>query len=270
MTTTPSFIAGYDAASDHYDAGANSYWERFGRRTLSYLSPRAGDRILDAGCGSGTFAIAAADAVGPGGHVLGVDLSSGLLALARQKARARALAQVSFEERDFMSLPRGGIGYDAVVSIFSVFFVEDLRAAASHLWSLVRPGGTLIITSWGPDLFEPAASIFWCSVSACRPDLQRPLSPWERLADTAGVLTLLRQCGAANVRVVAEPGRHALHEPEDWWAMILGSGFRDTVERLTGDERVRVREENIRRLHEDGVRSVTANTVYGIARKRPT
>src|SRR5690349_1979412 len=46
--------------------------------------------------------------------------------------------------------------FDAVVCVFGVFFAPDMTAFAAGMWRLVRPGGMLAITTWGPGLFEPA------------------------------------------------------------------------------------------------------------------
>src|SRR6185436_20213571 len=83
--------ATYNAASDFYDHAANTFWTRFGRRTVERLELTPGARVLDVCCGSGASAIPAAEAVGPTGSVLGVDLAQKLLALARAKAGARGL-----------------------------------------------------------------------------------------------------------------------------------------------------------------------------------
>src|SRR4029078_4914664 len=57
-----------------------------GRAAVKALAPRAGERILDIGCGSGQTTLDLAEAVGPAGRVLGVDISEPLLAIARRRA----------------------------------------------------------------------------------------------------------------------------------------------------------------------------------------
>src|SRR6185369_12108653 len=88
--------ATYNAAADHYDDAANSFWGRFGRRTVERLALTPGARVLDVCCGSGASAIPAAQIVGPKGSVTGVDLSEKLLALARGKANAQGLRNIEF------------------------------------------------------------------------------------------------------------------------------------------------------------------------------
>src|SRR5262249_32643300 len=68
----------YNAAADSYDDPANSFWARFGRRTIERLGLRPGEDVLDVCCGSGASALVAAEKVEPNGSVLGVDLSENL------------------------------------------------------------------------------------------------------------------------------------------------------------------------------------------------
>src|SRR5262249_48072605 len=88
--------ATYNAASDYFDNPATSFWERYGRRPVERLRPPAGARVLDVCCGSGASAIPAAEMVGAGGFVLGVDLAASLLELARRKAKLRGLENIEF------------------------------------------------------------------------------------------------------------------------------------------------------------------------------
>src|SRR5436190_5084888 len=94
--------ATYNAASDFYDHPVNSFWERYGRNTVARLGIGSGAQILDVCCGSGASAIPAAEAVGPQGFVLGIDLADNLLALARAKAKERGLANIEFRVGDML------------------------------------------------------------------------------------------------------------------------------------------------------------------------
>src|SRR4051794_9818928 len=74
-----------------------------GRRTIAALAPQPGERILDIGCGSGDTSLALAQAVGPDGSVLGVDISAPLLAVARR--RAPDLERLAFALGDAQVFP---------------------------------------------------------------------------------------------------------------------------------------------------------------------
>ncbi len=143
----------YDAASDHFDDEPLGFWGRIGRRTVERLALAPGDNVLDVGCGTGASALPAAQAVGPNGSVIGVDLSARLLDRAREKAKARGLSNVEFRYSDMTSLGYPDRRFDAVVSVFSIFFVPDMEGLFRELWRMVRPGGKLAVTTWGPRIF---------------------------------------------------------------------------------------------------------------------
>ena len=254
----------YNAAADHYDDPVNSFWERCSLRTLERLAPRPGVRMLDAGCGTGAFSIPAAAAVGPAGHVVGQDLAGDLLALARRKAHRRGLSNVCFEERDAFGATHDSRLFDAAVSIFSLFFAADLIAAVRGLCDRVRPGGTIAVTTWGPGVFEPAASAFWSSVESLRANVRPATCPWDRVSHPGALRAVLASAGLEDVRVVAEPGQHALESPDDWWRVALGSGFRGAIEALAPGERRRVREDTLARLRRANLRSIRVDAVYAI------
>jgi ubiquinone/menaquinone biosynthesis C-methylase UbiE len=260
----------YNAAADCYDDDANTFWARFGAATVERLGLRRGDRVLDVCCGAGASAIPAAEAVGPEGFVLGVDLAENLLGLARAKAAARGLRHTEFRAGDLLDLGLPAASFDAAICVFGIFFVPDMPAAVRALWSVVRPGGKLAITTWGPRFFEPLTTAFWNAVRAERPDLYRGFNPWDRICDPEALRELLREGGvesapAAEIDAVA--GTHPIPSPDAWWAGVLGSGYRGTVDQLTPEARERVRAANAEYIQRTGVREVEANVVYAVARK---
>ena len=259
--------ATYNAASDCYDDPANSFWERFGRRTIDRLDLAPDAHVLDVCCGSGASAIPAAEAVGPNGSVIAVDLADELLTLARIKASRRGLTNIDFLTANMLDLQLPQADFDFVVCVFGIFFVPDMEAATRELWRWVRPGGKLAITTWGRGFFEPMNTVFWNSVRDVRADLYKGFHPWDRLSDPDLVRSMLARAGAETEDVVLEPGTHLLRAPEDWWKMILGSGYRGTVEQLDDQSREYVRQTNLEFIATSGLTSVEANVIYATATK---
>src|SRR6185436_7588700 len=257
----------YNAAADFYDDPANSFWARFGRETIERLKLPPSARVLDVCSGSGASAIPAAQAVGPKGSVLAVDLAQNLLALAHAKADALGLKNIEFRNGDLLDAAIPAAHFDAVFCVFGICFVPDMQAAVRALWRAVRPGGRLVITTWGPNFFEPGSAAFWNSIRAERPDLHKSFNPWDRISDPQSVRALLQSGGAERIEVVAVAGTHPIPSPEAWWAAVLGSGYRGTVDQLDVHHRESVRRANLNYIRHSGITSVEANIVYARARK---
>jgi ubiquinone/menaquinone biosynthesis C-methylase UbiE len=259
--------ATYNAAADCYDQAAIPLWDRFGRRTVERLSLKAGQLVLDVCCGSGSSALPAAEQVGAAGHVLGIDLADRLLAQARTKARLRGLTNNEFRLGDLNALEDIPYPFDAVICVFGIFFCADMVTAAARLWNLVRPGGVLAVTTWGPRLFEPANSVFWEAVYREAPEMHKTFHPWDRIAQPAQLFALLEEAGVPRVEVELEPGSHTLQKPDDWWTIVLGSGYRGTVEQLPMESRERLRRGMLARLTRQSASTIETNVLYATAHR---
>jgi len=259
--------ATYGVTADHFDDAALSFWDRFGSATVNRLNLHPGEDVLDACCGTGASALPAAQRVGKRGSVVGVDLSEGALALARGKARRLGLGNVEFRPGDVEATGLTSGAFDAVVCVFGIFFLPDMAAGVRELWRLVRPGGRLALTVWGPDIFEPATTAFWEAVRSERPDLVGGFQPWNRITTPDALAELVTESGIADAVVVAEAGQHPLAVVEDWWTIVLGTGYRATVEQLAARAVERVRAANVTTLRERDVRSIATNVIYAVATK---
>lgn len=257
----------YNAASDHFDDPALSFWNRFGERTIERLGLRPGENVLDVCCGSGASALPAAARVGPTGRVIAVDLADRLLGLCRSKAVMRGLRNVETRLGDMEHPDFGDESFDAVVCVFGLFFATDMTRVASGFWELVRPGGRIAVTTWGPRMFEPASGAFWESVRAVRPDLHRAYHPWDRIDEPEALRRVLRDAGVPLPTVEAEVGRHPLRTPQDWWSIVLGSGFRATVDQLGPPVAERVRLTNLEWLATHDIHEIEVNVLYATATK---
>jgi ubiquinone/menaquinone biosynthesis C-methylase UbiE len=257
----------YNAAADFYDASPLSFWNYFGRRTIELLSLLPGSSVLDVCCGAGASALPAAKLVGPRGKVTGVDLAKELLGLARAKAAQQHLDNVQFEPADMLSLGFPSESFDAVVCVFGIFFVPDMAMAVRELWRLVRPGGQLAVTTWGANLFEPANSAFWRSIKKVRPKLYKGFNPWDRINNPASLMKIIREGGVQSANITAENRLHPINSADDWWTIVLGSGYRGTVEQLNTWERERVKDANLAFIRDAKISAIETNVLYALATK---
>jgi ubiquinone/menaquinone biosynthesis C-methylase UbiE len=260
----------YNAAADFYEASPLSFWDYFGRRTIEQLALRPGSRVLDVCCGTGASALPAAEAVGPTGNIIGVDVAKELLVLARRKAIQRRLANIGFEIGDMLSLRFATETFDAVVCVFGIFFLPDMAMSVRELWRCVRPGGQLAVTTWGPNLFEPANDRFWRAIKDVRPGLYKDFNPWDRINDPASLRKILNEAGVASPKIIPENRLHPIRSAEDWWTIVLGSGYRGTIEQLNLAERKNVEQANLAFLRDEKISAIQTNVLYAVATKPQT
>jgi ubiquinone/menaquinone biosynthesis C-methylase UbiE len=255
----------YGAAADHFDLAPLSFWDQFGAATVARLRLPAGAAVLDLCCGAGASAIPAARAVGPTGRVLGIDVAAPLLELARAKARREGLSQAEFRLDDATSTGLPEASFDAVVCVFGVFFVADMAGFVREMWRLVRPGGVLAVTTWGPGLFEPANGCFWAAVEAVEPRLFKAFNPWDEITTPAALADLFTRASTARPAIESVAGQHLLDRPEDFWDVVLGSGYRATIDALSLAQRETVRGRVLGEVSSRGITALRTDVMFGTA-----
>jgi SAM-dependent methyltransferase len=138
-------------------------WNRVSWRYLQDIDPKfqpitdevlrrarlkSGEQALDLGCGTGAVTFAAAKAVMPGGHVTAVDIAAQMLLITRM--RLGAFGNVSFEVARAADIPRENDSQDAVLSSLVLMFTITKKGAAREIARVLKPGGRLIASVWGP------------------------------------------------------------------------------------------------------------------------
>lgn len=257
----------YGAAADHYARAALSFWDRFGTATIARLALPAGASVLDLCCGAGASAIPAAQAVGSAGQVLAIDAADPLLHLARARAAAEGLTNLEFRQADATSTGLAPGLFDAVVCVFGIFFAADMPRFAAEMWRLVRPGGVLAVTTWGPDLFEPANRHFWASVATVEPALFKAFNPWDQITTPMKLGDVLAAGGITDPVIAAIAGVHQLDSPDSFWDIVLGSGYRATIDALTADQHDQVRQATLGELRARNISALQTNVVFATARR---
>ena len=185
-----------------YDAEICRYNEHF--RAATGVGP--GDRVLDIGCGAGQSTRDAARAASAG-SALGVDVSARMLEVARERAVAEALHNVTFEQGDAQRHPVADNHFDVAISRFgTMFFAEPVRAF-TNLGRALRPGACLVMLVWQEaDRQEWTGALREALAPGRALRAQAGADPFS-LADRATVDGIL---GAAGFAMVS---RTDLHEP---------------------------------------------------------
>ncbi|HUF86451.1 MAG TPA: class I SAM-dependent methyltransferase [Thermohalobaculum sp.] len=163
---------------------------------LRALAPRAGERVLDLGCGAGATTAGIVGAVGPRGAVTAIDISPDLLALARARPGCEG---VTFIEGDAAAAPLPEAAFDALFSRFGCMFFAEPVPAFANLRRAMRPGGRAVLVAWR----------------------EMALNPWAAIPAAAGAELL----GPAESVAPGTPGPFAWAEPEVFRPILENAGF---------------------------------------------
>jgi len=148
---TPAGVAADTAKGATYLArvAATGLVQAVGQEALRQLDLRPGQRVLEAGCGTGLFLDALATGVGPAGRVVGVDLSPDFVGIARQRATALG-ATVTVQPADILHLPFGDASFDAAHCERVLMHLADPTTALAELRRVLKPGGVMVAaeTDW--------------------------------------------------------------------------------------------------------------------------
>ena len=190
--------ARWAANEAEHDRSTRQFREFF----LETASIGRGMRVLDFGCGCGaTTREAARRAVD--GYVVGIDISSPMVARARELADAEGLTNVEFRHGDVHVAPFEDSSYDLVMSQFGSMFFEDKVVAFRNLLGATKPGARLHLLAWPPrepdDLTSRLAAALAFGRDVDLPEVGEP-SPLG-LADVAQSTGWLTEAGFVDVEV---------------------------------------------------------------------
>ncbi|MDU8910013.1 class I SAM-dependent methyltransferase [Aestuariicoccus sp. MJ-SS9] len=166
---------------------------------------RDGQAVLDIACGTGIVARMAADKVGSGGRVAGVDLNAGMLAVARDSAAAEG-RKIDWQEGNAQDLPFDDGTFDAVFCQQGLQFFPDKVTALSEMRRVLKPGGRALVCV--------AAAL------AENPLMQTQVAAFDRHLDSASGDAIRAVCG--------------LHDAATIRGLTADAGFADAeVEKIT-------------------------------------
>lgn len=130
----------------HYQAQVELFMAPFVDAMVA-ASVRHGDAVLDVACGTGFAARSAALVVGPSGRVVGSDINSGMVAMARSVPWELG-SEISWHEASAMDLPFDDDEFDTVICQQGAQFFPDVSAGIAEMARVTRPGGHLAATIW--------------------------------------------------------------------------------------------------------------------------
>lgn len=206
----------FDRASDTYDAVDADFFTPLGARLVERAALSPGDHVLDLGTGRGAALIPAAAAVGPDGHVNGVDLASSMVEATADDLYRRGITNATVHVGDAEHPPSLDGGYDAIVAALLVFFLPDARSALREWRTLLKPDGRLAFSTfaYGDDRWLPVFDTFTSYLTGDAVAAQLPPDGWYSTDD--GVASALASSGFRRIAITTESHVTRFRDAAHW------------------------------------------------------
>ncbi|MCG6937917.1 MAG: class I SAM-dependent methyltransferase [Gammaproteobacteria bacterium] len=240
---------GFDTVAAGYDHPSLSFFPETAKRLIEHLQLNPADNLLDVCSGTGCVALAAAEKLTEG-KVTGIDLSTGMLCRASNKAEEKGLTNVEFKQLDLDHLCLAELNrtrpFDIATSSFGLFFLEDMVKGLTNIAGTVKPGGKVAITTFTGDAFAPMADIFVNRFESTGRTVP-PLS-WKRLATEELIKQHFNAVGITKVEIHHEPLGYHMTDPQMWWDVVWNAGWRSLLNQLSVDEQELFKDEHIKEI----------------------
>ncbi len=186
----------------------------------------AGRRVLVIGSGAGHLALAAAERVGPSGWVMGIDPLPAATRYAESLASTRGLTWIVFRQMLLEPLELVDASFDVALCQLGLPYRHDPAAALAEMRRVLRPGGRLAFSVWGPPGRVPLLQALERALAVRLPVAHAYLQQGFRLSEAGTLAGLCARAGLprASVEEISLPALRA--GMDELWEALLEGGLR--------------------------------------------
>lgn len=258
---------GFDTVAAGYDHPSLAFFPQTAKAMIKLLELQPDQQLLDVCTGTGVIALAAAEQLCDG-KVTGIDLSSGMLQQAKNKASEQQLSNTEFLQMDLDALTFPAGCFDVACSSFGLFFMPDMTRALNNIVEVVKPGGKIVISTFTGDAFLPMSDLFLQCYESFGKDM--PQLSWKRLSTNELIKAQFAEVNIHDVSVHHVPLGYHMTDSQMWWDVVWNAGYRALLNQLTAEQQVEFKQRHMADIAEllgdDGVWFNT-EVLIAIARK---
>jgi ubiquinone/menaquinone biosynthesis C-methylase UbiE len=259
----------YDEIASAYDRVMGQWSRADIPALLSAAGVGPGSRVLDVATGTGEVAFAAGGTVGRTGYVVGIDLSFGMLTVARRKTSSFS---VPFVVMNAEALACRDSIFDAVICRAALPLFPDVSRALREFRRVLRVGGRLAVSVWPSPERVPMYGMFLEAVARQWPAHAHEIMLGFSLADVSRFEALLAGAEFSDVSVIPDVRELRYSSFDDYWNRFEAGGSRisEFYRQLPDDRRRAVLEEvrqRAARFESGGQLLMTVESLFGLARR---
>ena len=245
----PGIVGVFSRAAGTYDRVGPQVFAHFGERLVERSQLAPGGAVLDVAAGRGAVLFPAARQVGPGGRVIGTDLSAAMVREAGEDIRSTGIQHIEFRQMDAEHLDFPDASFDQVLCGFAVWFFPHPEQALHEFFRVLKPGGRVGLTTWTADC--PFLAWYDRELASSMPQGAPPVArrgQGPRFDTPARLEAALQQTGFVDIDITAETADFIYADDEEWWLSLWSNGSRRRLEVLEAPELAQVKTEMLHRV----------------------
>jgi ubiquinone/menaquinone biosynthesis C-methylase UbiE len=227
-------IAGvFDRSSATYDTVGPRFFEYFGSTMVKFANIPKNSRVLDVATGCGASLFAASNAVGPEGHVIGIDISGGMVEQTQKKINKLGLLNARAEQMDGEDIKFPDALFDFVLAGFCLLFFQEPERFLKEARRVLMPGGKIVLSTWGwTDTRDWHLNLAKKHLPPAIDTGKVPQCLTKKFEDPSEVKAILESAGFKIIETKHEEKDFFYTTEDEWWSAQYSHGIRATLENI--------------------------------------
>ena len=255
----------FDDVSERYDS--SRFFRLSAQKMVDMLALKAGMRVLDISTGTGMVAIEMAKKL-PNIQIEAVDLSAGMLAQAKRKARCEGIQNITFIQGDVEALPYDDGTFDVITCGYGMFFYPEMEKTYQMLCQKLKEGGQIIFSSFTKEAFSPYVDLFLQRLEKDH-QIEIPKISMERLKTEQQMRALAELSNPQHIEVANHPIRYSV-TVDEWWELLNNAGYKGLINQLSCDALKQFKQRHLAEVDAIAIKGsfeLNADTLFCLVRR---